>query len=93
MDIGVRARGGPGHGMTQKEYEEKYGKRITQLEDTVRMLRREVEALAPDAEAGIHFKQLMRAIQSNPLTKKHWDQLMMTMRLVGMDSKQEDSND
>lgn len=88
----VRFRGGPAHGMTQQEYDEKYGKRITQLEDTVRMLRREVEALAPDAEAGRHFKQLMRAINENPMTKKQWERLLVTMRMVGMDSKQEDSN-
>lgn len=89
----VRFRGGPAHGMTQTEYEEKYGRRISQLEDTVRMLRREVEALVPDAEAGKHFKQLMRAINENPMTKKQWERLLVTMRMVGMDSKQEDSND
>lgn len=89
----VRFRGGPGHGMTQQEYDEKYGKRIADLENTVRILRRQVEDLAPDAVAGKHFKQLMRAIQENPMAQQAWNRFMVTLRMVGMDDTSDNSNE
>lgn len=93
MEYEHRYRGGPAHGMTQKEYEEKYGKRITQLEDTVRKQRREIETLLPDAEAGRHFKQLMRALDDNPMARQSWNRFMVTLRMVGMDQPPEKTSE
>ena len=85
-----RLRGGPGHGLTWEEYHAKYGKRITELEGKVRILNREIENLTPDAIAGKHFKQLMRAVNENPLVQKEWGRFMMTLRMAGLDSSNYD---
>jgi hypothetical protein len=82
---------GPAYGMTKEEHDAKFGRRIAQLEETRRKLERQIEALTPDAVAGKHFKVLMRAINENPMLTKQWEQMMMTMRLCGLDNSTSDS--
>lgn len=79
--------GGPAHGLTQEEYEEKFGKRIAGLEERRRLLEKQVSDLQQDAIAGRHFKQLMRAVHENSLVKKEWERFMMTLRMTGYDKK------
>jgi hypothetical protein len=86
-----RMKGGPGHGYTWEEFENKFGKRIAGLEEDRRQLIAQVAKLEREAAQGRHFKMLMDAVKSNPLVKKEWDRFLMTLRMVGMDNSTPDA--
>jgi hypothetical protein len=83
-----RIKGGPAHGYTWDEFNNKFGKRIADLEEVRRKLTAQVAKLDAEAAQGRHFKALMTAVNSNPLVKKEWERFMMTLRMVGMDGSE-----
>lgn len=80
-----RIKGGPAHGCTWDEFNEKFGNRIAALEETRRELQRQVSKLEVQAAKGRDFEALLKAVKTNPLVKKEWERFMMTLRMVGMD--------
>lgn len=83
-----RIKGGPGHGCTWEEFNEKFGRRIAALEETRRELQRQISKLEAEAAKGRDFEALLKAVKSNLLVKKEWDRFMMTLRMVGMDGSE-----
>lgn len=70
---------------SQKDYEERFGRRIAQLTEEVRVLNRKIEDLEPRAKKGDHFTILLRAVEENQLVRKEWERFMASLRLCGYD--------
>lgn len=61
-----------------------FGKRVTELTEENRQLRKTLAAIEDARLKAHHFDVLLKAIKENPSVKDYWDKIMMIMKLENL---------